>query len=176
MGTPVARTMPNERVTEAAKEDVMRIILAVDDSRWSNAAVDLVRRTHWQKDTRVIVVTAIATPLPAFSLVDAGGHLLDAEILEANRRAGRDVVTRVERDLRETGLPIQTEVALGDPREVILRIAQEHGADLIVVGSHGRSGLPKLLMGSVATHVVTHAPCNVLVVKGEPQGMPGHRR
>ena len=85
-------------------------------------------------------------------------------------------MTRVEHELGDMGLPIQTEVALGDPREVILRVAQEHNADLIVVGSHGRSGIPKLLMGSVASHVVTHAPCNVLVVKGGLQAMAGHRR
>ena len=143
----------------------MRIILAVDDSPCSKAAVEFVRRTPWQKDARVIVVTAVATPLPALSLVDAGGHLLDAEMLEASRRGARDMVTRIQQDLRDLDLPIQTEVALGDPREVILRVAQEHNADLIVVGSHGRSGIPKLLMGSVASHVVTHAPCNVLVVK-----------
>jgi nucleotide-binding universal stress UspA family protein len=114
-----------------------------------------------------------ASPL---SLSLLGGHLLDAEILEASRRGGRDIVTRVEHELGDMGLPIQTEVALGDPREVILRVAQEHNADLIVVGSHGRSGIPKLLMGSVASHVVTHAPCNVLVVKGGLQAMAGHRR
>jgi nucleotide-binding universal stress UspA family protein len=39
------------------------------------------------------------------------------------------------------------------------------GADLVVVGSHGRTGLAKLVLGSVASHVVTHAPCSVLVVK-----------
>jgi nucleotide-binding universal stress UspA family protein len=150
---------------QTAEEVVMRIILAVDDSPCSKAAVDFVRRTHWQKDTRVIVVTALATPLPVLSLIDAGGRLIDAEILEASRRGAQDVVTGVEHELRDLGLPVQTEVALGDPREVILRVAQEHSADLIVVGSHGRSGIPKLLMGSVASHVVTHAPCNVLVVK-----------
>jgi nucleotide-binding universal stress UspA family protein len=143
----------------------MRIILAVDDSPCSKAAVEFVRRTRWQKDTRVVVVTAVPTPLPALSLVDAGGHLLDAELLEASRRGARDMVTRIQQELRELELPTQTEVALGDPREVILRIAEEQNADLIVVGSHGRSGIPKLLMGSVASHVVTHAPCNVLVVK-----------
>ena len=48
---------------------------------------------------------------------------------------------------------------------LILEIAHAEHADLIVVGSHGRTGLPKLIMGSVASHIVTHAPCSVLVVK-----------
>ena len=54
---------------------------------------------------------------------------------------------------------------VGDPREALIEMARREGADLIVVGSHGRSGLTKLLMGSVASHVVTHAPCDVLVVR-----------
>jgi nucleotide-binding universal stress UspA family protein len=52
-----------------------------------------------------------------------------------------------------------------DPRDALVDTAKDLGADLVVVGSHGRSGLKKLLLGSVATHVVTHAHCNVLVVK-----------
>jgi nucleotide-binding universal stress UspA family protein len=38
-------------------------------------------------------------------------------------------------------------------------------ADLVVLGSHGRTGIPKLVLGSVASHVVSHAPCDVLVIK-----------
>lgn len=51
-----------------------------------------------------------------------------------------------------------------DPDDVILDYAQAHGADLIVMGSHGHTGLRHLLMGSVAEHVLRHAPCPVLVV------------
>jgi nucleotide-binding universal stress UspA family protein len=56
-------------------------------------------------------------------------------------------------------------VERGDPRDAIVRVAEREHADLVIVGSHGRTGLPKLLMGSVASYVVTHAPCPVLVVK-----------
>ncbi len=47
----------------------------------------------------------------------------------------------------------------------LLDEAARRRVDLIVVGSHGRTGLTKLMMGSVASHIVTHAPCSVLVVK-----------
>ena len=53
----------------------------------------------------------------------------------------------------------------GDPRDVLVDTARNLHADLLVVGSHGRTGLAKLVLGSVAAHVVTHAPCSVLVVK-----------
>jgi len=48
---------------------------------------------------------------------------------------------------------------------VLVDVARREGIDLLVVGSHGRTGLGKLLMGSVAAHVVGHAGCNVLVVR-----------
>lgn len=56
-------------------------------------------------------------------------------------------------------------VESGHPTDVIVRMAQEHDVDLIVMGTHGRSGLPHLLMGSVAEKVVRLAPCSVLVVR-----------
>jgi nucleotide-binding universal stress UspA family protein len=54
---------------------------------------------------------------------------------------------------------------VGRPEEGILRAAQYKQASLIIVGSHGRTGLKRLLMGSVAERVIGHAPCPVLVVK-----------
>ncbi len=53
----------------------------------------------------------------------------------------------------------------GDPREALVETARLEEADLLVVGSHGHTGLAKVVMGSVAAHVVGHAPCSVLVVK-----------
>lgn len=56
-------------------------------------------------------------------------------------------------------------VASGDPARAIVHVAQEHAADLIVLGSHGRTGLSGLLLGSVAERVVRHASCAVLTIK-----------
>ena len=63
----------------------------------------------------------------------------------------------IERVLRE-----------GNPAEEIVRLAGERGCDLIVMGTHGRRRLGRLLMGSVAEQVLRRAPCPVLTVKGEP--------
>jgi nucleotide-binding universal stress UspA family protein len=53
----------------------------------------------------------------------------------------------------------------GDPAQVIVQFARERGCSLIVMGTHGRTGLERLLMGSVAEQVVRKAPCPVLTVK-----------
>jgi nucleotide-binding universal stress UspA family protein len=56
-------------------------------------------------------------------------------------------------------------VVLGEPASSLVQAVRDEGIDLLVVGSHGRTGLSKLLLGSVSAHAVCHAPCNVLVVK-----------
>ena len=58
------------------------------------------------------------------------------------------------------------EIASGDPAEAIVQVARDHGIDLIVMSTHGRTGLPHLLLGSVAEKVVRLAPCPVLVTRG----------
>ena len=59
----------------------------------------------------------------------------------------------------------EADVVSGDPDAAIVEYAREHGADLIVMGSHGHTGLRHLLMGSVAEHVLRHAACPVLIVR-----------
>jgi nucleotide-binding universal stress UspA family protein len=63
-------------------------------------------------------------------------------------------------------LEVRHRLAEGDPAEEILRAAEEEGADLIVMGTHGRGGLSRLLMGSVAEAVMRKALCPVLTVRG----------
>ena len=61
---------------------------------------------------------------------------------------------------------VSIEVGEGDPREAILNIAATSSSDLIVMGSHGRTGLTKIFMGSVSQAVSVHAPCAVAIVRG----------
>jgi nucleotide-binding universal stress UspA family protein len=63
------------------------------------------------------------------------------------------------------GLKVEEVVAHGDAASEIVRVARERGVDLIVIASHGRTGLGRMLFGSTAESVVRHAPCPVLVVK-----------
>ena len=59
----------------------------------------------------------------------------------------------------------RSKVTVGEPSGEIVRVAAEEGADLIVMGTHGRGGLPRLLLGSVADRVIRTAPCPVLTVR-----------
>ena len=79
------------------------------------------------------------------------------------------VATKVVRNLEaaasEQGIALDTMIPMGRPEEGIVKAADFKGASLIIVGSHGRTGLKRLLMGSVAERVIGDAKCPVLVVK-----------
>jgi len=80
-----------------------------------------------------------------------------------------DYLGEAEAELEQLQLPddirAERRFARGDPAEQILRVANEIHADLIVMGTHGRTGLERLLMGSVAEQVLRQAPCPVLTVR-----------
>lgn len=67
--------------------------------------------------------------------------------------------------LSKKGLKINIEVTFGNPVETIIKNCTEKKIDMVVVGSHGRHGAKKFLLGSVSSKIVQHAPCEVLVVK-----------
>jgi nucleotide-binding universal stress UspA family protein len=68
-------------------------------------------------------------------------------------------------ELPDEGITVEFVIADGEPGEEIVRVAKEHHCDLIVMGTHGRTGLSRLLMGSVAERVMRRAPCPVLTLK-----------
>src|ERR1043166_4694393 len=76
-----------------------------------------------------------------------------------------ELVARASQALTEAGIACETKVVLGEPANALLQAVRNESVDLLVVGSHGRTGLTKLLLGSVSAHLVGHAPCSVLVVK-----------
>lgn len=146
----------------------MKILIAVDESPHSARAVRFVARMRWPAGSRVIVANVLTPALtPPSAGVESGVPLL-IEISEPQRQQAVALVARAEAELREAGIATEERIPTGDPREALLRLVADERVDLLVVGSHGRTGLSKLLLGSVSSHVVTHARCSVLVVKEEP--------
>jgi len=145
----------------------MKILIAVDESPYSEAAIQFVRRLRLPADTHVTVVSAVQPAVPIYAdMYVPAAATVDVHMVDQTK-AHQELVSQAERELRESGLVTEARVLQGDPREAIVQTAKDEAADLVVVGSHGRSGIAKLVMGSVASHVVTHAPCSVLVVKME---------
>ena len=143
----------------------MRILLAVDSSSYSTIATRRVADRPWPKPSvvRIVSVAQLSDISEDPSFWDSGAtneHLAQAILLQA-----RELVERVASDLRAAGLSVETTVRRGDPRTEIEDDAKTWDADLIVVGSHGRTGLSRWLLGSVAEHVVRHAHCSVEVCR-----------
>ncbi|HEX7878726.1 MAG TPA: universal stress protein [Candidatus Eisenbacteria bacterium] len=145
----------------------MRVLLALDESECSRKAIESVRRMTWPSGTEFLVLSVAPT---RFLL--SAEYYVDSMDIDAAEKAAlvahEKVATDGQRVLEGVSGPVRRVVRTGDPRIVILEVAQSEDVDMIVIGSHGRTGLARLFLGSVAAHVVTHAPCNVLVVR-EPR-------
>lgn len=83
----------------------------------------------------------------------------EASALESTFGLWRDEAERV------SGRPVRTVLLSGDPATEIVRFARERGCDVLVVATHGRTGLPRLVLGSVAEKVTRAAPCTVVVAR-----------
>jgi nucleotide-binding universal stress UspA family protein len=85
---------------------------------------------------------------------------------------GLKFLQSLAKQVRDVGIEVEFIQKLGAPGRVICGIAGTWGADLILVGRHGRTGVSELILGSVSNYVLHHAPCSVLVVQGETQREP----
>jgi len=92
-------------------------------------------------------------------------EVLSSETVEdAEERARKTLEEHLERATK-LGVKAESQLVEGEARDVIARVAKELGVDLVIIGSHGRSRLKHLLLGSVAEHTLRVAPCAVLIVK-----------
>jgi nucleotide-binding universal stress UspA family protein len=143
----------------------MRILLATDGSEHSAAAARSVASRPWPEGTEVKVVCSVKVIVPAADPWFAAG---DARpLLEEHSRQAREYLEAGEKMMREAGLNVSSAVLTDGAKASIVDEARDWGADLVVLGSHGRHGLNRILMGSVSEAVAMHAPCSVDVIRGE---------
>ena|SRR5208337_3368942 len=150
--------------------DEMKILLATDGSECSAKAVYSVANRPWPANSQVRILSVVelpivqTTPSPAYS--EYPDTMFETAYKAARKRAESAVADALQ-TLRTTGLNICDCEATpeGEPRTEILDKAKTWGADLIVLGSHGRQGWDRLMMGSVAESVAFHAHCSVEVIR-----------
>jgi len=146
----------------------MKILLAIDGSPCSNAAVEEVARRPWPEGSTVKVLTAVETTpsVPITPEVWALPPNYFEELDGALRQQGRNVLEHALQKLKSNKTFLTDAIlAPGSPRPTILDEAEQWGADLIVMGSHGYGALKRFLLGSVSQAVVSHAKCSVEVVR-----------
>ena len=147
----------------------MHVLIATDGSQHSINAAQ--RAGDLLRDADKVTLVSVVTEIPGD---DAGGF--EGSVYSADEQE-----TLWQRELAEAGQEIERTAAaltsgsidkrveVGDEAETVCRVAEELGVDVIVVGSHGRTGLERLFLGSVSEHIVRHAPCAVLVVRTRPR-------
>ena len=143
---------------------VRRILHATDFSRASTPALKAAISMTKANRARLTVVHVMAPPSLA---LPGEGYVSPAlyESLESSARAAAQKrLNAVLARARAAGVRASGLLLEGVPHELIARAARK--ADLLVIGTHGRSGLAKLFLGSVASRLVTLAPCPVLTVRG----------
>lgn len=149
-----------------------RIVLGWDGSSCATYAADLLRT--WPifagSQVRVVSVAEVAVPWWA-GFPEAGSPVLMpmyVDAANASRKQHDELAREMSSQLQASGLRAEAGRRDGDAATEILAAANASKADLIVVGTHGRTGLTRLVLGSVARNVLEHASCSVLVVREAP--------
>jgi nucleotide-binding universal stress UspA family protein len=140
-----------------------RIVVATDFSECAQEAWELARRIAAAPGS-ALVLTHVLTEVPLY-----GEGVFNIETARKVRDGARKWSEAALEDwvgkARGAGLSARAALRTGVPHEEIVALAQDERADLIVIGTHGRGGINRALLGSVADRVVRLAPCPVLTVR-----------
>jgi nucleotide-binding universal stress UspA family protein len=144
-----------------------KVLIAVDGSAMSNLAMQWLTLHAWNPDTHFCFVSVVPPMDDDFSSegIEQAVADLGKRVDFEDRIAGlvEEAIDKFAPDVKRFSYSVETPT--GDPTEEILRIAEREKASVIVVGSHGRTGMKRLLLGSVSQSLAARGACSVLVVK-----------
>jgi nucleotide-binding universal stress UspA family protein len=161
-------------VLVARGDHAARVILAEDGSPAGMAARDVV--ATWPAfaaiPVLVVGVVDVAAPWRSGIAPTMFGAAMDVytDMITSARTTHHEIVAATEAHLRAAGRSVSGELREGHPADQLRQAATDPAGDLIVVGSRGHVGISRLVMGSVAHAVLTHAHCSVMVVKQPHDG------
>ena len=135
------------------------ILLAVDGSEHAVKAAQIAGNIARSMEASLVIVTAF-DPIPGYLGEPDRGRVTSAHMREAE-----EAMEKGQQEVGEIRGEVQTEILEGPAAEAILKVAETHGSDLIVMGTRGRGGLRSLIIGSQSQKVVSHAECPVLLVR-----------
>ena len=142
----------------------MTVLVAYDGSDPAVAAVEYAIEEHADKEIVLLRVVEVAS-----GMTDAGLNLIQERFREKPEKLRKEARKRVAEDIsdlfEDAGLEYETAVVFGDPAREIVEYAETNDIDQVVIGSHGRSGVSRILLGSVGEKVVRRAPMPVTVVR-----------
>ncbi len=137
-----------------------KILVAHDGSKYSQKALKKAVEMATQLGSTIIVLSVI----PEMRLTELS-PLDQVRFQEAFETETKKILARVKDSLKKKSVPLKTVIRQGNAAETILETAKKMRVGLIVIGSHGRHGVERFLLGSVSANVVEHADRAVMVVK-----------
>jgi nucleotide-binding universal stress UspA family protein len=148
----------------------MKILIATDGSDFSRTAIErCCRMLKLSEHPQIKIISVYEQMAPMATEPFAISAQYYQEMMDLARKQcetfASDSVEQIKKMIPDANSNVQTEVRLGAPARVIVDEAKDWNADLIVVGSHGRSFWGRLTLGSVSDAIVHHAPCSVLVAR-----------
>jgi nucleotide-binding universal stress UspA family protein len=145
---------------------IRRILYATDYSKASGRALDEAVNLAKQNNAELLVVHVIEPVGQYAAGDDFGGAELYMKIQDANKQDSERSMQKLMRKLQQAKVNAKSLLLKGVAYDQIVRAAKNRKASMIVIGTHGRTGLSKLFMGSVAGKVVSLATCPVVTVRG----------
>lgn len=140
------------------------VLVAVDSSGPSREAVDYVLSRH-AEDTITALHVLDPADLARYEGVDDGVLVDFGEIQQQRRTEGEELVESIRDRAADRGVDLSTELVIGRPARAIVDYVEDNGVDHVVIGSHGRSGASRILLGSVAESVARRSPVPVTIVR-----------
>ena len=144
-----------------------RILIPTDGSNEAKSAVEMALDLAETHDATLHIFSIVDQPT-SVSGTGEGFPGLDNLLTELEER-GHQATSAIANQAKDRDIEITTAVRRGNPHDDILTYATEHGIDLIVMGTHGRTGVKRALLGSVTEAVVRHSEIPVLTVHREPE-------
>lgn len=149
-----------------AEEMAMKVLIAIEDHAFGEAIIDYVAKQKWNAETEFDMVHVLQAPY-AGEIVSEICCAGAAQLLDEEREYGRQLLMDMDLRLIKALPQAKTEqrLLIGNAKQQLLEEVEQRDIELLILGSHGRSGIGRFLLGSVSSALVAQAPCTVIVVK-----------
>jgi nucleotide-binding universal stress UspA family protein len=147
----------------------MKVLIATDGSEYGLRAVEFAANQVWMTGSEIRIISVFDPPVPFGGEI----YMMNTNIYEEASTAAKtaaqkfvqESMTTITQGINSDNIKVTTDVLMGAPHRRIVEEADEWGADLIIVGSHGYRMWERVLLGSVSQSVAQHAKCSVLIVR-----------
>jgi len=140
----------------------MNILVAVDDSEFAYYIANFVAAHEWPADSSFVLLHVLPSLLPVMASLPSN---VIEDLSEGQNQAAKRLLDRVASKIKKKGYLVDQEISEGDAKSKILSWARKIDADVIVMGSHGRAGVERWILGNVSLSVASSAHCSVLIVR-----------